>query len=177
MHRCRTLAALAVGGALALTGCGGGSGNAGTPKTSPSSGQSSGGTTTAAPDAATQYQAVVRTAEQATCTFNKAVARLGPKPQVRETKDLVPPVTGALRRFRRELGNIRWPTAAKSDADNLQKATDAVITDIEALPDQTPTSMTTWTAKTTKDKATFAAVTRSLRAHIGLLPLAADTCA
>ena len=58
---------------------------------------------------------VLRKAEQATCTFNKGVAALGPHPLVRETKNLVPPVTAALRRFRRELGDIPWPANAQRE--------------------------------------------------------------
>src|SRR5205807_2336764 len=123
------------------------------------------GASTTTADVASRYQTVVARAEQATCTFNKGVAALGPNPKVRETKNLVPPVTAALRRFRRELGQIPWPDAAKKDAADLQRATDALISDIETLPDQSPGSMSAWTAKTRNDKATFASVTRSLRGH------------
>jgi hypothetical protein len=181
MHVCRTLAALAVGGVLALAGCSGGgssgSGSGNTGQSRDTSGGAAGGSTTTTVDVAAKYQAVVRKAEQATCTFNKGVAALGPHPLVRETKNLVPPVTAALRRFRRELGDIPWPANAQRDATSLQQATDGVVADIEALPDQSPASMSAWTAKTQKDKALYADATRSLRAHIGLLPLAAETCA
>jgi hypothetical protein len=181
MHLRRTLAALAVGGVLALAGCSGGgssgSGSGTTGQSHDTSGGPSGGATTTTVDVAAKYQAIVGKAEQATCTFNKAVAALGPSPKVRETKNLVPPVTSALRRFRRDLGDIPWPANAQPDATRLQQATNAVVADIEALPDQSPTSMSAWTAKTQKDKATYAGATRSLRAHIGLLPLAAETCA
>lgn len=181
MHRCRTVAALAAAGTLLLAGCGGG-GSSGRSNTTNNSGTSSastdaaGGGPPAAVDVAALYQAAVRRADDATCRFNKAVAVLGPRPKVRETKDLVPPVAAALRRFRKDLGDIRWPAAAKRDAANLQQATEPVVADIEALPDQSPTSMPSWTAKIQKDKAALASATRALRADIGLLPLAAETC-
>jgi hypothetical protein len=175
MLRCRSLAVLAVGAVLALAGCGGGGGGGDSAKTTTSAGASGPGTSTTV-DAAARYQAAVRRAETATCAFNKGVAALGPDPRVKETKSLVPPVTAALRRFRRDLGAIPWPAAAKRDATNLQKATDSLVSDIQTLPEQSPKRMPSWTATTQKDKARFAGITRSLRAKIGLLPLAAETC-
>ncbi len=180
MHRCRSWAALVVGGVLAFSACGGGGGGSaksgGSQATRTGAAAGSGATSTPV-DVAAQYQAAVRTADAATCTFNKAVGALGPDPQVRETRNLVPPVARALRTFRRQLGDIPWPAAARADAVKLQQATDAIVSDIEALPDQSPSSMGSWTTKTQQDKATFAGATRALRARIGLLPLATQTCA
>jgi len=174
MLTCRRVAPAAVAALLALSGCSGGS--SGGSHTGSVSGGATGASTTSTVDVAARYQVSVRAADNATCTFSKAVAALGNNAKVRETKGLVPSVINALRRFRRELGDIPWPDAAKRDAADLQQATDAVISDIEALPQQSPAGMSAWTQKTQKDKAGFAAATRSLRSHTGLLPLAADTC-
>lgn len=175
MHRCRAWIALAIGGVIAFSGCGGGGSSS--PSGGAQGGGAGGGATSTTIDAVAQYQAAVRKADAATCVFNKAVAALGPSAPVRETKALVPPVTRALRTFRQELGDISWPAAARTDAVNLQRATDAIVGDIETYPQQSPTSIGAWNNKTQQDKATFAAATRSLRAHIGLLPLASQTCA
>ena len=64
----------------------------------------------------------------------------------------------ALASFEQAL-SLEKEIGAKKDAADLQRATDALISDIETLPDQSPGSMSAWTAKTRNDKATFASVT------------------
>ncbi|MBV8951526.1 MAG: hypothetical protein JOZ99_11670 [Actinobacteria bacterium] len=179
MQASRTAAALLFTGAVAFAGCGGGSGGAkagGATSTSATASNDAAAATSSGVDVATQYQNAVRRADTATCRFNKAVAALGPAPKVRETAGLVPPVAAALRRFHKDLAAIRWPSAAKADASTVQQATDAIAADIETLPDQSPTSMPSWSTKIENDKAALASATRALRSDIGLLPLATETC-
>lgn len=179
MHRCRTIAALAAAGVLILAGCGGGGSSGKSGSGSAASGTPRGtanGSTSTTVDVASLYQAAVRRADVETCRFNKAVKALGPGAKVGQTKDLVPPVVAAFRRFKNDLGDVPWPAKAKADAAKLQQATDALNSDIATYPDQTPTSLASWNAKFEKDQAAFAAATRALRSDIGLLPLATSTC-
>ncbi len=179
MHRCRTIAALAAAGVLILAGCGGGGSSGKSGSGSAASGTPRGtanGSTSTTVDVASLYQAAVRRADVETCRFDKAVKALGAGAKVRQTKDLVPPVVAAFRRFKNDLGEVPWPAKAKADAVKLQEATDARSADIATYPDQTPTSLASWNAKFEKDQAAFAAATRALRSDIGLLPLATSTC-